>query len=95
MTVSFSVPQDTTLKIAAILVDAESRGITQPGKRLDHHMDLTACHANGCPLDFDKLSKFDDFNMAHDILLIERHIDRSTGKLGDCFLPRCAASELA
>ena len=53
-------------------------------------MDLTAAHANGCPLDFAKLEKFDDFNLAHDIFGIARHIDRRTGRLSDFFVPRCA-----
>lgn len=54
-------------------------------------MDLTACHANGCELNFDfLLNKFDDFNFIHDIIGISNHIDRTTGQLQDCFLPRCA-----
>jgi hypothetical protein len=54
-------------------------------------MDLAATHANGCPLDFAKLLAFDDFNFGHDIRGIQGHIDRRvTGKLMNCFLPRCA-----
>lgn len=53
-------------------------------------MDLIAVHANGCPLDFRKLAKFDDFNVMHDVVGINNHIDRKTGKLRDCFRPRCA-----
>lgn len=56
-------------------------------------MDLTACHANGCPLDFQKLLEFDDSNFGHDVFGITRFIDRKTGELGDCFLPRCARPE--
>lgn len=60
-------------------------------KRKNLIMDLTACHANGCELDFDKLlNKFDDFNFIHDIIGISNHMDRTTGQLQDCFLPRCA-----
>ena len=54
-------------------------------------MDLTAAHANGCPLDLDKLALADDFNFAHDVFGIRRHLDRDTGQLLNCFLPRCAA----
>lgn len=54
-------------------------------------MDLTACHANGCPLDLPKLLGFPNFDFPHDAFGIRRHIDRSTGKLQDCFLPRAAA----
>jgi hypothetical protein len=56
-------------------------------------MDLMATHANGCPLDFAKLAGFDDFNLVHDVSGIQRHIDRDTGTLGGCFLPRCALPE--
>lgn len=54
-------------------------------------MDVIATNANGCPLDMKKLLGFDDFNFAHDIGGIARHLDRTTGKLGDFFLPRCSA----
>lgn len=57
---------------------------------LECDMDLTACHANGCPLDLAKLEAADDFNLAHDVFGIRRHINRTTGKLEDCFVPRCA-----
>lgn len=58
--------------------------------RLSLNMDITACHANGCPLDFEKLESFDAFNFAHDVFGISRHIDRNTGELTRCFLPHCA-----
>ena len=54
-------------------------------------MDIEACHTHGCKLDLDKLAKFDDFNLMHDVCGINRHIDRETGELQNCFLPRCAA----
>lgn len=53
-------------------------------------MDVTACHLNGCPLKLADLLAADDFNFIHDIGGIRRHIDRDTGKLTDCFLPRYA-----
>ena len=53
-------------------------------------MDITACHLNGCALDLKRLLKADNFNFAHDVYGIQRHIDRETGKLIDCFLPRFA-----
>lgn len=54
------------------------------------NMDITAVHANGNPLDLQKLLTFDDFSFAHDVFGISRHIDRNTGKLMNCFLPRCS-----
>lgn len=56
-------------------------------------MDITATHLNGCPLDLDKFIGFDDFSFMHDINGIMRYIDRNTGQLTDCFLPRCSAKE--
>lgn len=53
-------------------------------------MDLSATNANGCPLDFAKLLAFDGFNFTHDIVGIMKHINRTTGKLENCFVPRCA-----
>ena len=56
-------------------------------------MNLEAVHLNGCPLDLDRLATFDDFNFAHDIFGIERYLDKKTGKLRNCFVPRCAKPE--
>ncbi len=58
--------------------------------RLTFYMDLDVCHSNGCPLNFDKLLAFPDGDFYHDIWGIRNKIDRQTGKLTDCFLPRCA-----
>lgn len=55
-------------------------------------MDLTAVHANGCPLDFDRLLSFGDRAFAHDVAGIMHHIDRDTGRLTGHFSPRCARS---
>lgn len=51
-------------------------------------MDLTACHANGCPVDLARLLDADDVTFGHDITGIQRHIDRRTGKLRRAFGPR-------
>jgi len=53
-------------------------------------MDVTACHANGCPLDLQALLDSNKMDFTHDIFGIRRHIDRGTGKLLDCFVPRFA-----
>jgi hypothetical protein len=60
--------------------------------KADMHMDIVACHANGTPLKLQKLRDFDDFNFAHDMSGICRHLDRDTGKLGGCFVPRASCS---
>lgn len=53
-------------------------------------MDLTACHANGCPLDLERMQQASADELWHDIHGINRHLDRETGKLLNCFLPRYA-----
>lgn len=55
-------------------------------------MDITATHANGCKLNLDRLLTFPDFDFAHDVFGIQRHINRETGQLENCFVPRCAAA---
>ena len=52
-------------------------------------MDLTACHVT-TPLDLAQLLAFTDGTFGHDVFGIQRHLNRKTGLLGDCFLPRCA-----
>ena len=59
----------------------------------DVRMDLTACHNNGCPLDFQRMLDAPDLDLLHDIIGINKHISRASGKLLDCFLPRFAKKE--
>ena len=56
-------------------------------------MDVTACHLNGCPLDLAGLQTAGNGDFGRDVFGIRRHIDRSTGALGDCFVPRYAVKE--
>lgn len=58
-------------------------------------MDLTATHANGCRLRLDALLESDNFNFIHDVFGIRAHLDRTTGQLMNCFLPRYAAPQMA
>ncbi|KVZ18619.1 hypothetical protein WT88_29495 [Burkholderia stagnalis] len=94
--VSFSVPKHVSTAIGLVASRYQAMrkdmGLT-PVDMLDLHMDLTACHANGCPIDWEKLNGADDVTLAHDVGGIQRHINRRTGKLEDCFLPKCAAPE--
>jgi hypothetical protein len=53
-------------------------------------MDLNACHCNGCPLNLRGLLEADESDLLHDLAGIRRHLDRRSGKLGDCFSPRYA-----
>lgn len=54
-------------------------------------MNLTATHANGCPMDFKKLHSCDLNTLAHDFYGIEESLNKQTGALENFFLPRCAA----
>lgn len=56
-------------------------------------MDIQAVHCNDVKLDLQKLLDADNFNFAHDVCGIRRHIDTSTGKLTKCFLPRCTKAD--
>jgi hypothetical protein len=53
-------------------------------------MDIAATHLNGCPLKLREWLAADDFNFFHDIYGIYNNLDRKTGKLKNCFLPRFA-----
>lgn len=53
-------------------------------------MDIEATHCNGCALMLDDLVAARDADFSHDVFGIRRHLDRSTGQLGDCFTPRYA-----
>jgi hypothetical protein len=92
MTISFDVSGEDAALIDEIanraVRMAERNGITYP--RIDVEMDLTACHANGCPLRLADLAKADEFNFAHDVLGIRKSLDRCSGKLTRGFLPRFA-----
>lgn len=63
-------------------------------QRIDFIMDLQAANGvNGnAPLDYDRLlDEFDDFNFMHDCMGIQRHMNRETGEIMNCFMPRCSA----
>lgn len=67
-------------------------GIGGPAWRLqDAQMDITAVHANGTPLRLCDLLLADDANFGHDVFGIRRYLNRNTGQLTSCFVPRFAA----
>ena len=81
-------PEEQQL-IPRILDRAErlSRKAGVPLDRLSLDMDLAGTHAV-MPLRLADLLATDDFNFAHDVFGIMRHIDRRTGRLDDHFVPR-------
>ena len=56
---------------------------------LSRSMDLAVVHAS-TPLDLDAMAEGDVGDVAHDVFGIARHLDRETGRLGGCFVPRFA-----
>lgn len=83
----------TATKSEYRLISKIARRAVNKWQHLNHQhveMDISAAHCNGCPMDLQKLLDADDFNFAHDVLGIRKHLDRETGKLRDCFLPRFA-----
>lgn len=87
--INWNIPKRDALLIAEIVKRASQMDLCSDALGLN--MDLTACHANGTPLNLDCLLRFPDFEFAHDIDGIRRHINRETGQIEGCFLPRCAA----
>lgn len=57
---------------------------------LSWQMDILATHVI-TPLRLIDLRDADDANFAHDLFGIARHLDRNTGRMQDCFLPRFTA----
>lgn len=86
--VKFNATREEMATITKIVSRARKMGI--PGTTMELHMDIRATHSNGCHLRLADLLAADDFNFAHDVAGIVRHIDRETGKLGGCFVPRFA-----
>lgn len=90
--VSFRVSQQDKEYIYRIARRAEDTGLIpcELDPFLSLMMDLSAVKAQGCSIDFETLLNFEIPDFAHDICGIIRHMDRTTGLLTDCFLPRAA-----
>lgn len=71
-----------TITLADDVIEKVVRGI----------MDNFPEASSGCELDLQKLLDAPDGDFGHDVFGIRRHINRQTGELGDCFLPRCAVN---
>ena len=82
------IDSDLIDKIVVRVKNMKIFGIKEnPDFFLNLTMDLAAAHI-ACPLNLEKLLKADNFNFLHDIEGIRRYIDRNTGKMKKCFLPR-------
>lgn len=51
-------------------------------------MDLEAAHCNGCILRLDDLLDANDGEFMHDLIGIQTNLNRETGELTNCFVPR-------
>ena len=51
-------------------------------------MDIEACHSNGNNLRLELLADAETHDFMHDVWGIMRNINRQTGELENCFLPR-------
>lgn len=92
--VSFTTTKDEHRTITAIADRATAMALNAKPQieypRTNAAMDITAVHANGCPLRLDALLAADPFDFAHDVFGIRRHLNRKTGQLEDHFTPRYA-----
>lgn len=59
------------------------------GDRMSLMMSLEACTIL-CPMDWEGLEKAKGSDLGHDVFGIDRYIDKETGELTECFLPRYA-----
>lgn len=94
MTISFKVPAED-LDLISLVTDRAHREIFDKHPdikqtRSDTMMDLSACHANGMPLDLKALLEFPAFDFSYDVMGIRQHINRTTGEIEGFFVPRCA-----
>lgn len=93
--VKFDATDDELALVKQIVERAKAGGWAKGPKSPKHwyepltmEMDLLGTHANGCPMDFAAMLAAEDFHFLHDVAGIAKHINRRTGKLGDCFMPR-------
>ena len=95
MAIEFATFVGTEEDAVSAIVDRAHRLFVDMGikrTRLDVRMDISAVHAK-CPLRLHDLLAADDFNFTHDIGGIYRHLNRESGELEDCFVPRFAAPQ--
>ncbi|ANA12892.1 DUF6874 family protein [Acetobacter oryzifermentans] len=95
MIVKFDATEQEIADVNAIVGRIVPKICTATGRDLENvllstRMDLIATHANGCPMDFARMRKADDFNILHDVVGIKNHLNRKTGRLERMFLPRFA-----
>lgn len=73
--------------VRAITARAEAADLILHGDAADLTLDLLAVHYH-TPLRLEGMATAREFDFAHDVIEIQRHLDRVTGRLRQCFLPR-------
>lgn len=87
--ISWTASREELNLVGRIVERAEREGLVF-GDKMRLEMDLIACNANGTPLDLSGLVESSRLDFAHDLGGIASHINRRTGTLMDCFVPRYA-----
>ena len=84
-------------KVSSFELDLIDKIVTRASSKVSNQfelmMDLCAVH-NEVSLRLDELLHADDFNFFHDVMGIRNNINRETGELENCFMPRFARSLL-
>lgn len=84
--------------IAKICDRSEEMGIVAPSadprnRRMNLMMDIDNAHKD-VGINLAGLLEADDLNFAHDVIGIQAHMNRNTGKLEDFFVPRYAKQDV-
>ena len=85
-----NVSQGETRTISAIAKRAVAILPERLGSRMDLIMTLEAVHGGACRLNLSGLLAASDGDLLHDVVGMLRYLDRDTGELTGCFLPRYA-----
>jgi hypothetical protein len=91
---SFKTTKLESMIIAIIIERAILEGHCQRINAHNLSMDIIAAHLNGCPLDLAKLAVAAPFDFAHDLYGICTNINRTSGELGNHFLPSTARRDV-
>ena len=67
-----------------------AKGLVPDVRSLEVRMDISAVHAQA-PLRLEEFAAADDANFGHDLIGILNHLNRLTGEMEDCFVPRFTA----
>ena len=84
--VKFNTTKEEAALITKIVERAKKNDVSI--NKLNSILDITATHCNGNPLRLATFLHADNFNFNHDFYGIRENLDRNSGKLLNCFLPR-------